>query len=69
MKLQLFFGAAVWHPNEKEEKEGMKSKVIIDLKVFLAKDEGIAKTMLAREIPTDYSDNLDQIDICVAGFR
>jgi len=68
MKKQLFQYAILWHPNEKEEKEGQKSKLIGDIKTVLAKDDKEVLMIASMEIPADYKDKLDNLQIAVKPF-
>ena len=68
-KSKLFQYAILWHPTEKQVKEdGAKSKMIKDLSSVLAADTEIAKTLIAMDIPTEYKEQLEQIEILVRPF-
>jgi len=68
-KSKLFQYAILWHPTEKQVKEdGAKSKIIKDLSSVLAADTEIAKTLIAMDIPTEYKEQLEQIEILVRPF-
>lgn len=69
MKSKLFQFAILWHPTEKQVKdEGLKSKVIVDLKTILANDQNSASMSAAMEIPSDYKSQLDQVEIAIRPF-
>lgn len=69
MKSKLFQYAILWHPTEKQAKdEGLKSKVIIEPKTVLSLDQNSAAMSAAMEIPADYKNQLDQIEIALRPF-
>ena len=66
---KLFQYAIIWHPLEKHAKEdGLKSKVLVDLKTILAKDEKSAAMEAAMSIPSDYRATLDQVEVVIRPF-
>lgn len=69
--MKLFEYAILLHPPEKkDEKENDHTKTLI-VKVpttILAKDDKQAGMLIAREIPEDYVDKLDQIEVIVRPF-
>jgi len=66
---KLFQYAILWHPTEKQVKdEGLKSKVIVEPKTILAIDANGAGMAAAMEIPADYKNQLDQIELAVRPF-
>lgn len=68
-KSKLFQFAIIWHPTEKQVKdESKKSKVIVDLKTILSSDQNSALMAASMEIPSDYKDQLDQIEIAIKSF-
>ncbi len=68
-KQKLFQYAVLWHPTEKQMKDdGLKSKVIVELYTILANDEKSVGMSCAMQIPTEYKDQLDQIEIAVRPF-
>jgi hypothetical protein len=68
-KPQLFQYAIIWDPTEKQIKEeGLKSKVLVDLKTVLATDANTASIMAGMDIPADYRDQVDQIRIALRPF-
>lgn len=69
MNNKLFQYAILWHPLEKQVREdGLKSKVIFDVKTILAKDILAAQMEAAMNIPADYKSQLDQVEIVVRPF-
>lgn len=70
MKLKLFEYAILLHPVEnKDAKEVSEKTTVIKLPtVILAKDDKQAGMLIAREIPADYVDKLDQIEVIVRPF-
>jgi hypothetical protein len=64
IKAKLFEYVIIWHPTEQQEKQdGAKAKIIVDLTRLLAKDVSSAQTIAARAIPTEYIDQLDQVEV------
>ncbi len=68
MKSKLFQYAIIWHPNEAEAKDGKKSKLISSPAYILATDQNAAQIAAAMNIPAEYKDNLEQIDIAIRPF-
>lgn len=70
MKMKLFEYAILLHPLEqKDSKEASeKTSVIKYPTVILARDDKQAGMLIAREIPADYVDKLDQIEVIVRPF-
>lgn len=65
-KPALFQYMILWDPTEKQIKdEGLKSKVLVDLKTILANDLNSANMSAAMDIPADKKGELDQIRIAM----
>lgn len=68
-KSTLFQYAIVWHPTEKQSKDdGLKSKVLVEPKMLLAETQPSALMAASMEIPSEYKDQLDQIEILMRPF-
>lgn len=67
-KQSLFQYAILWHPTEKQAKDGEKTKILMAPNTVLAKDAQSVGMMAAMEIPHEYKTQLDQIDIVVRPF-
>ncbi len=68
-KTKLFQYAIIWHPTEKQIKdEGLKSKILVDLKTILASDQNAASMAAAMDIPSNNKTELDQIEIAMRPF-
>ncbi len=65
---KLFQYAIFWQPNESQIKNGEKAKLISDVKSALANDEKGAMIMASREIPEEYLNQLDQVQIALRPF-
>lgn len=65
---KLFQYAAFWQPTEQQVKEGQKAKIVIEPKTILASDEKGAMIIAARDIPEEYLDKLDQVQIALRPF-
>lgn len=68
MKSRLFTYAIIWNPNEKETKEGKKPTLLVPPTHALAADQNSVQIMAAMNIPNEYKDSLDQIEIAVRPF-
>jgi hypothetical protein len=62
-KARLFEYVIIWHPTEQQEKEGAKAKILVDLQRILEKNVTSAQTLAARAIPSEYIDQVDQVEI------
>ena len=68
-KSKLFQYAIIWHPTEKQVKDdGAKSKLVKAIDTILAADERSVLMTAAMNIPTEYKDQLDQVEIVVRPF-
>lgn len=67
-KAKLFQYAAILHPTDEEEKLGVKSKLILDIKTILGKDDKSVAMKAITELDSQYHDKLDQVEIVVSGF-
>lgn len=67
-KTKLFQYAVIWHPTEKEVKDGLKPSIIVNLKTILAVDQNAASMIAAMSIPDIYRDALDQVEIAIRPF-
>ena len=68
MEPKLFEYAILWHPTEKQKKEGAKSMVLVPPTTILAVDGNAANMMAAMNIPTEKKEELDQIVIAMRPF-
>lgn len=67
--MKLFQYAILWHPTEKQIKdEGLKSKILVDLKTIIASDQNTALMTASMDIPQDQRGQLEQIDIVLRPF-
>ena len=67
-KQTLFQYAVIWHPTDKQAKDGEKSKLIIPPTNVLGKNEKATVMKITMDIPKEYEDQLDQIDILIRPF-
>ena len=68
-KSKLFQYAIIWHPTEKQVKDdGAKSKLVKPLDTILATDDKSVLMTAAMNIPTEYKEQLDQVEIVVRPF-
>lgn len=64
-KKKLFEYVVLYH--EKKDKE-IETKIVVDKKTVLARDEATAAMMVAREIPNDLIENLSDCEVIVRPF-
>lgn len=68
----LFEYAILHHrkPTKKEEEDGQRtvSKMIVEPTRILAKNEQEAMMVIAREIPQEYVERLDEVEVIVRPF-
>ena len=68
-KSKLFQYAIIWHPTKKQiEDDGAKPKLVKELSIILASDEKSVLMSAAMDIPAEYKDQLDQVEIVVRPF-
>lgn len=67
MKSQLFQYAILFNPDLKEN-DNREPKVIKGIETILAKNQEEATIRIAREIPEEYLNRLDEIDIVCRPF-
>jgi peptidase E len=69
---KLFEYCIIYHQlqtkEQKEKGEAQKSILVQDVKRIVARDEKAAQTMAARELPEEYLDKLDQVEIAIRPF-
>lgn len=68
MPSKLFQYAAIWEPSAEQIKSGEKAKLIVDLKTVLCTDDKSAMVLAARDIPTEFLGQLDQVQVVVRPF-
>lgn len=68
-KTKLFQYVVIWNPTEKQVKEeNLKPKIIVDVTDILSDNDNSVRMSAAMNIPSEYKDQLDQIDIAVRPF-
>jgi hypothetical protein len=68
-KSKLFQYAIIWHPTEKQIKDdNAKSKLAKELTTILATDEKAVLMTASMNIPVEYKEQLDQVEIVVSPF-
>lgn len=68
--MKLFEFSVFFNPNKNslEKKPEEKAKILIQPKTVLATDGDRAGMMAAREIPAEYLERLDEVEIAVRPF-
>ena len=66
MKQRLFEFVVLWHPTEDDDKS--TSKIVVDRTMRLAKDEEAVGLFAAKQVPDQYADQLDNIEILIRPF-
>jgi hypothetical protein len=69
-KLILYQAAVLWHPDENNEEQYQKekTKVLIEPHFLLAKNDKSAAYKLSKQIPEEYLEEIDQVEILVRPF-
>jgi ABC-type oligopeptide transport system substrate-binding subunit len=67
---KIFEYAVLYHPKAKKngEEKVDPSKLIVDVKRVVAPDEKTVDIMSSRDIPEDYLDKLEQVEIAIRPF-
>jgi hypothetical protein len=68
MKQQLFQYAVIWHPTKEQHEAGKKSKLLVEPKTILSQSKDSAFVLASREIPEQYLDELDQVEVVLRPF-
>lgn len=71
MSGRIFEYAVLFHPKPRkvgDETVTDPSQIIVDVKRVVASDVGAVSIMAARDIPVEYIDKLDQVDIALRPF-
>ena len=68
MDTKVFQYVILWSPTEKQEEDGLKSKLLKEVTTVLAKDEKTVALLASKQIPDEYNDQLDQVNIAVRPF-
>ena len=67
--MPLFQYAAYLRPTKKEtEDDGAEPVIVMEAKTIYAKDQQTAAMKAAREIPEQYADKLDRLEVAVRPF-
>jgi hypothetical protein len=66
--LKLYQFAILWHPNKEQKEKEAKTKLVVEPTTILASNDQVAQMMAVKQIPEEYSDQLDQIDIAIRPF-
>jgi hypothetical protein len=67
-KSKMFQFAVIWNPTAEQEKEGQKAKILVEPRTVLGKDEKAITMLAVRAIPSEYDEQLDQVDVIVRPF-
>lgn len=67
-KAKLFEYAVIYHPNNKEEKNGKKAHVVLDPSTIMATNESVATMQVIKKIPKEYDDRMEQLEIAIRPF-
>jgi hypothetical protein len=66
--VKLFQYVIFYVPTEEETKTGKKPEVLVDIKNVLASEERNVVVMASRDIPSDYLNRLENVNIVVRPF-
>lgn len=68
MRSRIFQYAVLLHPTEEQVDKGVKSKMIVEPTIILANDQNSANMAAVMAIPSEYKEQLDQIEIALRPF-
>lgn len=71
MSGRIYEYAVLFHPKPKrvgDETVTEPSQILVDVKRVVAQDDKGVAILAAREIPTDYLDKLEQVEIAIRPF-
>lgn len=72
IRQRIFEYAILFHPEERKDKDGNaipdKTKLLLDVARVLAKDEKEVAMRAAREIPEEYLERLELVEVVVRPF-
>lgn len=70
--MKLFEYAVIYNPKQtkKQDEEGVQAKsvLVVDVQRILARDAAEVTLIAARQIPEEYLDRLNQVDVVVRPF-
>lgn len=66
--MKLFQYAVFFVPNEEQYKAGDRAKILVEPKTVLTSDDKSAMILAARDIPTEYLDKIDQVQVACVPF-
>lgn len=66
--MKIFQYAVILNPTEKEAEEGIQAKLIVEVKTVLAADQNGAVVLAGRDIPAEYLDKLNRLEVAVRPF-
>ncbi len=66
--MKVFQYIVIWHPAEEQKKNGQKDVIVVDVHTVLAKDQTSAMLIAAKNIPEDYMDSPEQLEVVVRPF-
>ena len=64
----LFQYAIIYNPSKEQKDKGDVNTIIQDITSILSPDQNSALLKIARKIPEDYLDRLEQVEITVRPF-
>ena len=67
-KAKLYQFAIIWNPNEKQQEEGKRAKLLVEPTTILSTSDQQVLITASMAIPSEHKDDLDQIDIVVRPF-
>lgn len=67
-KHSLYQYSILWHPTKQESEEGKKSTILVKPEYMMAPDQNSAFIQASRQIPDEYLEKLDQVDIMIRPF-
>ena len=65
---KLFEYVVLFHPKSKKDEETKKSVLLVDVTRVLAESDREVAMRAAREVPGEYMDRLNDVEVIVRGF-
>lgn len=66
--MKLFEYAIIYKPTSKEAEKGVEAKLVVAPKTLLADTQQNALLLAAREIPKEYLNKLNQVEVAIRPF-
>lgn len=68
MRARIFQYAVLLHPTDEQYDKGVRSKMIVEPTLILSTDQNSANMAAVMAIPSEYKEQLDQIEVALRPF-